>query len=569
MKAVGVHKKLLAVFLATVTVLAVMGVFIRLSLQDREAYRWVMHTYQVQTRLKSALLDVESGQDAHEDYLLNHNGSALATFSAAFLQATIDMDALEDLVSDNPQQTARLHSLRRDIIAYQAVLEVSSRGGALAGRTSPVFVQEFRLLENVHRSADRMKQAEQDLLEQRTRANRWSQRRVNIAFVCFLVAVSLLLVALFVAVRQDLLQQRETERLRHAADQKVVNILENISDAFFALNREWVVTYMNGQAEHVLEKSRAELVGKNLWTVYPEAIDQEFGLQYRRAIQEQATVRFESFDPTRSSWFELRAYPSEDGLGIFITNITERKTAEEERDHLARQTLLHSAAQRRNQELQDLARRLVEMQEAERGHLAHELHEEVGQVLAGLKLSLAGIMKQNDSARENQIRMSQDLVTELMRQVRSLSLDLRPGVLDDLGLLPALEWYCKHYTDQTEVVVDLEAIGLDNRLDGTVETTAYRIVQEALTNVAQHSRVKAVEVRVVLQDERLILQISDRGIGLSLQNADCFCDHSGLTAMQERATLIGGTFELTSAPDQGMTIVADLPIHPIYTSLES
>ena len=568
MKAAGIPKKLLAVVLTTVTVLAVMGVFIRLSLQDREAYRRVMHSYQVQTRLKSALLDIETGQDAHEDYLLNQNTDALGTFVSSFRQAAVDLDTLDNLVVDNFQQTARLHSLRRDVSAYQAALKASSRDVAPAGRTAPALVQEFRLLEQVHRSANRMKQAEQDLLEQRMRANRLSQRRVNIAFVSFLIAVSLLLVSLFIAVRQDLMQQRETERLRRAADQKIARVLESISDAFFALNRDWIVTYMNGQAEHVLEKSRTELVGKNLWSVYPETEYQEFAHQYRRALQEQATVRFESYDPARSCWFELRAYPNEDGLGIFITNIHERKTAEEERERLARQTLLHNAAQRRNQELQDLARRLVEMQEAERRHLAHELHEEVGQVLAGLKLSLAGIMKQQDAARETQVQASQELVTELMRQVRALSLDLRPGVLDDLGLLPALEWYCKHFTEQTEVTVDFAATGL-NRLDGTVETTAYRIVQEALTNFAQHSKVKAVELRVTLQDERLILQISDRGIGLSLENANCFCDHSGLTGMQERAKLIGGTFEVTSIPEQGTTILADLPIHPVYTSLES
>lgn len=568
MKSVGVHKKLLGLVLATVTVLTIMGVFIHLSLQDREAYRWVTHTYEVQTRLAATMLDVAVGVDAQEDYRHNHHVSALNTYASAFQKSDIDLNALTGLVVDNPQQSARLNTLRHDIASYRAELDRSNaHAGLPTGRSG--FDLEFDLLEKVHRSADRMKQAEQELLVQRSSANRWSQRRVNIALVCFLVVVSMLLASLFFAVKQDLLQQQATERLRHAADRKVVDILENISDAFFALNLEWVVTYMNGQAEKTLEKTRAELVGKNLWAVYPEAVDQEFGRAYRRALQEQAPVRFESYDPFRACWYELRAYPNGDGLGVFVTNINERKIAEQEQERLARQTLLHSAAQRRNQELQDLARRLVEMQEAERGHLAHELHEEIGQVLAGLKLSLAGIMKQQGTERENQIRVSQDLVTELMHQVRTLALDLRPGVLDDLGLIPALEWYCKQYAERTEVAVDLVNSGLDHRLDGAVETTAYRIVQEALANVAQHSDVKSVDVRLTLQEEHLLLHIADRGVGLSLKNVACFCDHSILTGMQERANLIGGAFELLVGEGQETTIVVRLPLHPIYTSLES
>lgn len=397
------------------------------------------------------------------------------------------------------------------------------------------------------------------------------QRRDNIALISFLLAAGFLLVALCAASRQDMLQQQEANRLRHAADRKVAHLLENMSDAFLAVNREWVITYVNGQAEQLLRKPRAEMIGVNLWDVYPDAVETEFGEYYRRAFQEQVTVRFEAYYPAHSTWYQITAYPNEneEGLAIFFSDINERREAEAERNRLTQEAMLHAAAQRRNQELQDLARRLVEMQEAERRHLAHELHEEVGQILAGLKLSLASVAKQQDAAREFQLRIAQDLVTEVMRKVRALSLDLRPGVLDDLGLLPALEWYCKRYTEQTEVAVDFRANGLVTRLDGTVETTAYRILQEALANVARHSQVNAVEVRLTLQSELLTLQITDHGVGYSMENAHCFCDHSSLTGMQERAALIGGVFEVTTGTGQGTTILVRLPIHPVYTSLES
>ncbi|MCW3097037.1 MAG: domain S-box protein [Chthonomonadaceae bacterium] len=569
MNAVGVHKKLFGLFLATVTVLTIMGVFIHLSLQDREAYRLVTHTYEVQTRLATTLLDVENGFDEHEEYRLNHKSDALRTFTVSFQKAYADLDLLERLVADDPYQSVRLHGLRHDIIAYCAALNISVKETTRpAGPSSPV--QEYMLLERVHRTADSMKQAEQELLGQRTSANRTSQRRVNIALVCFLIMVSLLLVSLFLAVKQDLVQQQAVARLQQATDQRIARILENMSDAFVDIDRDWVVTYMNGQAEQLLWKTRAETIGANLWNLFPQIIDTEFEQHYRRAMEEQVTVRFEIYYPPCSTWYQITAYPNEAGLAIFFANVNERRKADEERESLTRREMLHIAAQRRNQELQDLARRLVEMQEAERRHLAFELHEEVGNVLAGLKLSLASVMKQQDEVRDKQIQVAQDLVTQLMRQVRALSLDLRPGVLDDLGLLPALEWYCRRYSEQTEIAVEFASTGLDTRLDGTVETTAYRIVQEALANAAHHPEVKSVEVCVTLMDERLNLQITIcRGASV-VQGAACFWDQSSLAGMQQRSALIGGALEAVQAPaGAGMMIRVSLPIHPIYTSLES
>jgi len=568
MKAVGAYKKLFGLFLVTVTVLTIMGVFIHLSLQDREADRWVTHTYEVQSRLQATLLDVEAAQDAHETYRINHSAEALSTLNASLQKASVDLNILEQLPLDTPDQYARLEPLRRSIMAYRMAVESPGKETMLPSG-QPALIQEFILLDKVHRVADSMKQAEQDLLEERIHANRVSQLRVNIALAAFLMMVSMLLVALFNAVRQDIFHEQVAERLRHTNDERIANILENMSDGFYTINKDWVVTDMNEQAERLLDRKRSEILGMQLGDVYPEAVGTEFETQYRRALEEKHPVRFEAYYPPHSAWYAITIHPYDDGLAVFVTNVNERRKADEERERLARQEMLHTAAQRRNQELQDLARRLVEMQEAERRHLAFELHEEIGQVLAGLKLSLATVMKLPDEGRDNQIRSAQNLVTELMRQVRALSLDLRPGVLDDLGLLPALQWYCRHYTEQTEVAVDFAATGLEVRLDGTVETTAYRIVQEALANIAYHAKVKVVEVRLDLQKAHLMLQITDHSDAPASENSDCFCDHSSLTGMQQRASLIGGTFAVTSRPDLGTTICASLPIHPVYTSLES
>jgi signal transduction histidine kinase len=439
MKQLRVPKKLFTFFLAVIAVVTIAGVFLQLLDEDRKAYQRVNRTYEVQTLLQTVLLNVEAVQDDYEDYHRDHSANAHSTFTVSFRKVFDNLDVLKQLLVANPKQTLRLQTLRRDITVYGAALETST--------SKTTDVQEDALFEKVHRSADSMKQAEEENLEQSARNQSVAQRRVNVACICFLLVVSLLLVSLLLNVRRD-----EAEQIRRAND---------------------------------------------------------------------------------------------------------------------KQEILHQAAQRRNQELQALARRMVELQEAERGRLAHELHEEVGQVLVGLQLSLGGIGRLPEAAREAHIQMVRDLVATTIRQVRVLSLDLRPGVLDDFGLVPALEWYRRRYTEQTEVLVDLRMTGLNTRLDNTVETTAYRIVQEALANAAHHSEVKEIDVHLTLQEEHLTVHIAGRGSGLAGQDANCFCDHSVLIGMQERAALIGGTLEVALRQGQGRAIIARLPIHPVYTSLEA
>lgn len=151
--------------------------------------------------------------------------------------------------------------------------------------------------------------------------------------------------------------------------------------------------------------------------------------------------------------------------------------------------LLYDELKRGQEGLRNLSRQLVEVHEAERRHLARELHDEIGQVLTGLKLAIEVNPRLKGNAGKANLEQAKTLVNELMGQVRELSLDLRPAMLDDLGLLPTLLWYFERFTTRTQVAVDYEHTGLDRRFAPEVETTAYRIVQEALTNVARHADV--------------------------------------------------------------------------------
>ncbi len=158
--------------------------------------------------------------------------------------------------------------------------------------------------------------------------------------------------------------------------------------------------------------------------------------------------------------------------------------------------------------LQDLSRQLLETQEAERRRLARELHDEIGQLLTGLKLAL-------DLGAAAGLSEAQALVADLIAKVRTLSLDLRPAMLDDLGLLPALKWLFDRYTAQTQIRVNFKHTGIESRrFPPEVETALYRLAQEALTNVARHAGVREAAVRVWATPEALGVQIEDRGARL-------------------------------------------------------
>ncbi len=210
--------------------------------------------------------------------------------------------------------------------------------------------------------------------------------------------------------------------------------------------------------------------------------------------------------------------------------------------------------------LQALSHRLVSVQEAERRQLARELHDEIGQILTGIKLTLEMSARLPADAVKTTIGEAQLLVNELMGRVRELALDLRPAMLDDLGLQSTLLWHFERFTGQTHVRVAFSHSRLEERAPPEVETAAYRIVQEALTNVARHAGVTAVTVRAWADSDRLAVQIEDRGCGFDLPAALATHTTSGLAGMRERATLLGGRLTVESAPGEGTLVTAEFPL---------
>ena len=206
-----------------------------------------------------------------------------------------------------------------------------------------------------------------------------------------------------------------------------------------------------------------------------------------------------------------------------------------------------------------LAKGLVEVQESERRHVARELHDQLGQSLTGLQFLLEGAKGRCQEPQRSELEEIQQYVSEIMEQTRAMSLRLRPGMLDDLGLLPTLRWHLEAYTRQTGIRVEFQTDEPAGRCPAEIETAAYRIIQEALTNTARYAGVSEVSVKLRVENDILWLDVADAGRGFDAAK-EFEKPTTGLGGMHERASLAGGYLTLRSNPGQGTRISAALPL---------
>lgn len=211
--------------------------------------------------------------------------------------------------------------------------------------------------------------------------------------------------------------------------------------------------------------------------------------------------------------------------------------------------------------LSDLSARLMQIQEEERGRLARELHDEIGQQLTAVKFNLHAI-GMDALQKRSRLRLDEcmQIIDSTIGRIRDRALDLRPSMLDDLGLGPALAWYCQGQTERTGVAVDLHGTDDLPRFAEPAETTAFRIVQESVNDALRHGRPTRIEVGVEYNDGVLVLRVNDDGNGFDPGAQPGGRARLGLVGMRERAELAGGRFEVVSAPGAGTRILASLPV---------
>lgn len=234
-------------------------------------------------------------------------------------------------------------------------------------------------------------------------------------------------------------------------------------------------------------------------------------------------------------------------------------------DRMAHALELRELQHRRaTEKVQDLSQRLVSVQETERRSIARELHDEIGQTLTVAEMNLQAALQEPGKAElEERLERSIQAVERVLEQVHDISLNLRPSMLDDLGLEPALRWYTNRQADLTGLQAEFRAEPLEHRVDPVIETECFRVGQEALTNVVRHAQARSVAVELTRKDGFLHLFVRDDGAGFdvaAVRNQAVHGASLGVLSMEERATLAGGGLKLNSAPGQGTEVHAWFPL---------
>ena len=229
-----------------------------------------------------------------------------------------------------------------------------------------------------------------------------------------------------------------------------------------------------------------------------------------------------------------------------------------------RQSLLVKQSRHLQGQLRHLSHQILKAQEEERLRISRDLHDEIAQTLVGINVQLAALTHEaagGPKGLKEKIARAQHMVEESVEKVHQFARKLRPALLDDLGLIPALHAFMKSFTKRTGVRTSLTAIAAVERLDTAKRTVLFRVAQEALTNVARHAQASRVEVINQKLPEGIGMRIKDDGKSFQVDRVlhGKGGKHLGLLGMRERLEMVGGSFDVESAPGKGTTIIAQIP----------
>ena len=478
----------------------------------------------------------------------------------------------------------------------------------------------------------------------------------------------------------DLSRRRQQERVRQQLSRRVTDVIENMTDAFFALDRNWCFTYVNAHAEKVLQRSREELLGCNVWEKYPAAVGSIYQIEYERAVAESRATRFEAPDADGlSTWISVTAYPSREGLAVYFRDVSEKHRVEralrQERQVLASvinatddaivatdvngrirmfnpgaervfgysceavlghsmELLLPEAAraahplhlsefaasatasrslgsgrrvqgvrsdgqpieleasiskvsqgdellliaclrdvterihrdaelQRSREQLSDLTQRLMAQERTLIRGLAQTLHDHLGQTMAAIRMAHETVLTfqsdQGFAPSPEIVRLQAQmgvLMGHAVSQIRQVLMDLRPPLLEERGLLAALDNEVRNRAlthPRVDLSLRVAPASSELRWSPELEYAAFMVAREAIENALRHSGSPSVLVRLSGTTHALQLEVVDLGHGV-MAEPDGRTRHLGILGMRERAQTIGAQVKIDSTPGRGTCV---------------
>jgi PAS domain S-box-containing protein len=377
--------------------------------------------------------------------------------------------------------------------------------------------------------------------------------------------------------------QKTAEQSLQEAKMSARAIVQMVDHPLLMLDAELCVLSANPAFYRRYKTKKSEIVGRSL-VRFVSSTQQAAELQTRLLDVIVRKKGFQKFQVESKNGagatriLLLSAQPflhqSKDGgfILLSVTELTQSVAAEQEREDMLQKLVdmghqLETRVEERTNELQTtnwklqtLTARLLEAQEMERRHLARELHDEIGQQITCLQILTDKQIALAPASLRSALQETQHASSELLETVRELSSDLRPQLLDDFGLIAALAWHFKRFHKRTGIKVRLDKKDFhEDLLNSFLRNVLFRATQEALTNVARHAATNAAHVTLSTRKGFCTLQVSDKGKGFDVE-VTLAKGSFGLTGLQERTFLAGGTLTFDSAPGKGTTVTIDLPL---------
>lgn len=345
---------------------------------------------------------------------------------------------------------------------------------------------------------------------------------------------------------RDFSEQRKAEEEARKSEEKYRIFIQRVTDAFISLDHNWCYTYLNQQAGELIHRKPEDLIGKNVWAEFPDAVHSSTFTAFNQAMNEQRYISNVDYYAPLDLWQENHIYPSEDGISVFIRNITEKKKLE-----------LELQERQRKEQLKMIAAAL-EAQEKERNAIGAELHDNVNQILVGTRVMLS-VLREHPEQTGEIVNNCLDNLSLAIRENRKIAHELVAPDLSKEDLPGQLSRLCETMLRPAGIDTFLQYEDYsESKLDEKRKLSLYRIAQEQCTNIIKYAHAKNVILTLSTLNGSLAFRIADDGVGAE---AGKTAMGIGLQNISNRLTVFGGTLQVITNPGEGFELEIALPLH--------
>jgi len=518
----------------------------------------VAHSREVQTVLGDLSSKLFEITNSRRGFIITGDEAFLGEYRQAAAGVPLDFSRLERLLVDNPLQQRELAELRSStqelLNLLQSSLNASLSGTSSSEREIQLTRQSRDIAARVQLSLETMRDEEDQVLAERQLASRSNyQHTLRLIFASFIIALMLLLAEMFL-LSYEFTRHRRTELAARQSQEIVDAFFSSSTVGFGILDSQFRYTRVNRVLPRMFGLRPEDLLGKPIFgTIAEQGLHAETIL--RQVLESgmpilDREVRAELHGrPGEVRQWLVNYFPIGEGggavtqVGITAVDVTARRHAEEA--------------------LRRLSARLLGIQDQERRRIARELHDSLGQYLAGMKIAI-DMLGSRAAERDPLLVECAEILDKAISETRTLSHLLHPPLLDEAGFASAASWFVAGFSQRSGIPVSIDMPPDLPRLPDAVEIALFRVLQESLTNVHRHSRTRSAEITVEADAEQVTIEIRDHGRGMPREilqrvESDSSRFGVGLAGMRERIHELGGTLEIASDPG-GTAVRATVPL---------